>query len=244
MPSNYSDLHTPMYFRIQMDIIEKIKQGLLKPGQQLPTEAELAQEYQVSRITAKRALDELVHQGRAFRQQGRGTFVAQSRIRDITGFGSFSEDMRSRGRTPGAKLLEFKELDPATEIRMQLQLEEGEHAYFLKRLRYSDNEPVAVESCYLPCKLYPGLLDEDLNNTSLYKLMSEKFKIVPTWADAEIEATRATKEEASYLNLEPGAPVLTAHRVTFSPNYDVIEVTTSVYRGDRFTFYSGRQFIR
>lgn len=243
MTLNTSNPRAPMYFRIQQGILIQIQQGQLKPGQQLPTETDLAQQYQVSRITAKRALDELVRQGVAFRQQGRGTFVAQTRIREISGFGSFTEDMRSRGMAPTSEVLMFKEVEPDPEIQGRLHITPGEHAFMLKRLRLANGEPVAVETAYLPCRFYPGLLDEDLNKNSLYAILTEKYQMAPTWADAEIEATSATKEEAYLLKLKIGKPVLTARRVTFSANYDVVEVVTSVYRGDRFTFYSGRQLI-
>jgi len=232
-----------MYFRIEQAILEQIQQGLLKPGQQLPTETELAQQYQVSRITAKRALDELVHQGRAFRQQGRGTFVAQTRIRDISGFGSFSEDIKARGLKPSSTVLQFKEIEPDSETSKRLNLSKGEHVYMLKRLRLANNEPLAVETAHLPCRLYEGITDEDLNTQSLYTVLKEKYNIVPTWADAEIEARAATKEEAQLLKLKVGKPVLSARRVTFSANYDVIELVYSVYSGDRFTLYTGRQHI-
>lgn len=243
MPVNPSSLHTPLYFRIQQSILERIRRGSLKPGEQLPTETELARQYQVSRITAKRALDELVDQGWAFRQQGRGTFVAQTRIRDTSGFGSFSEDMRARGLAPSSLILWFEEIEPGDEIRDRLHLAPGEHVYVLKRLRLANNEPVAVETAYLPCRLCPGLIHEDLGHGSLYAILAEKYQIAPTWADAEIEAASATKEEAALLKLKAGKPVLTARRITFSASYDAIESVTSVYRGDRFTFYSGRQFI-
>jgi GntR family transcriptional regulator len=74
-------------------------------------------------------------------------------------------------------------------------------------------------------------------------LLAEIYQSVPTWADAEIEARSATKEEATLLNMEAGKPVLAAQRVTFAANYDIIETVDSVYRGDRFTFFTGRQFI-
>jgi GntR family transcriptional regulator len=244
MPSNSSNLPVPMYFRIEQAILEHMQQGLLKPGQQLPTEAELARQYQVSRITAKRALDELVHQGRAFRLQGRGTFVAQTRIRDISGFGSFSEDIKSRGLVPGSRVLVCREIEPELEVRERLRLNSpGEKVYLLKRLRLANEQPVAVETAYLPCRFCPGLEHEDLNNKSLYALLNEKYQIVPTWADAEIEARQASKEEASLLELERNKSVLAARRVTFSANYDVIETVESIYRGDRFTLFTGRQLI-
>jgi hypothetical protein len=129
----------------------------------------------VSRITAKRALDELVRQGRAFRQQGRGTFVAQARIRDISGFRSFSEDIRARGFRPSSQILDFREVTPEATTCARLHISEGEHAFLLMRLRLADQEPVAVETAYLPCRLCPGLLDEDLASGSLYTLLAEKI---------------------------------------------------------------------
>lgn len=233
----------PMYLQIQQGMLAQIQQQILKPGQQLPTELDLAQQYQVSRITAKRALDELVRQGLAFRKQGKGTFVAHTRIRDISGFGSFSEDIRSRGLTPSSRVLLFSEMSPGKDIQEKLQINDDDKVYLLKRLRLANNEAVAVENAYLPCKFYPGLLEEDLAQNSLYSIFSEKYKKTPTWADAEMEATSANVEEAKLLFLEVGKPVLKARRVTFSANYDVLEVVTSVYRGDSFTFYSGRQLI-
>jgi GntR family transcriptional regulator len=243
MPFNPPNFPVPMYFRIQQTILEQIQQGLLKPGQQLATEAELAQQFQVSRITAKRALDELVRQGRAFRQQGRGTFVAQTRIRDISGFGSFSQDVRARGLVPGSQVLLFKEIEPEPDARERLLLAGGEKVYLLKRLRLANDEPVAVETATLPCRFFPGLLNENFTDKSLYSVLAEKYQVTATWADAEIEARDATKEEASLLNMKIRKSVLAARRVTFAANYDVIETVDSVYRGDRFTFYTGRQFI-
>ncbi len=243
MFANSSQPRSPLYFRIQQGLLEQIQAGQLQPGSQLPTEADLARQYQVSRITAKRALDELVRQGRAYRQQGRGTFVAQARIRDISGFRSFSEDIRARGFTPSSQVLDFKEIEPEAALRERLHVPEGEHVLLLKRLRLADQEPVAVEIAYLPCRICRGLLQEDLAGGSLYALLAEKFNRVPTWADAEIEAVLPTREQARLLNLKAGTPVLVAHRVTYAADYDVIETVDSVYRGDRFSFYTGRQFI-
>ena len=243
MPANPSQHRSPLYFRIQQGILEQIQAGQLQHGAQLPSEADMARQYQVSRITAKRALDELVRQGRAFRQQGRGTFVAQARIRDISSFRSFSEDIRARGFSPSSQVLDFREVAPEAAMRARLHISVGEHAFLLKRLRLADQEPVAVETAYLPCRLCPGLLQEDLSSGSLYTLLAEKYQRVPTWADAEIEAVVPTKEQARLLALKAGTPVLVAHRVTYSVDYDVIESVDSVYRGDRFTFYTGRQFI-
>lgn len=233
----------PRYFRIKQGILEQIQSGLLAPGTQLPTEAELAERHSVSRITAKRALDDLVHQGLAYRQQGKGTFVASRRIRDISGFGSFSEDIRSRGLEPSSQVLLFQEVYPGPEVRERLGLAEGKKVFLLKRLRLADGEPVAVETAHLPQGLCPGLLEEDLATRSLFSVLRDRYGVSPTWADAEIEARMATKPEAVLLKMKAGQPVLEARRTTFTTNYEVIECVDSVYRGDRFSFYTGRQRV-
>jgi GntR family transcriptional regulator len=230
-----------MYYRIEQAILEQIQQGQLRPGAQLPSETELAQLHHVSRITAKRALDDLVQQGRAFRQQGRGTFVAHARISEISGFRSFSDDIRARGLIPASQVLTLKEVEPEAALRERLHLAEGEKAIVIKRLRLASDDPVAIETAYVPSRLCPGLLQEDLATGSLYSILQNRYNIQPTWADAEIEAAPATKEEALLLKMKAGKPVLIARRVTFSASYDVIESVYSVYRGDRFTFYTGRQ---
>ena len=236
-------LRLPMYFRIQQAILERIQNGQFPEGALLPSEAELAQQYQVSRITAKRALDELVHLGRAYRQQGRGTFVARPRIREISGFRSFSEDILARGFTPTSKILTFKIIEPEPAICTRLQLMEGKKAFLLKRLRLADQEPVAIETAYLPYDLCPGLLEEDLAAGSLYTILKEKYQLIPTWGDAEIEAASASREDSRLLTIPVGTAVLVTRRVTFSADFQAIETVESIYRGDRFTFYTGRQFI-
>lgn len=231
----------PMYYRIEQGILEQIHQGFLRPSDQLPTEAELAERHGVSRITAKRALDDLVQQGLAYRQQGKGTFVASRRIRDVSGFGSFSDDIRGRGMTPSSQVLLFKEVFPDPAVRERLHIAEGKLAIILKRLRLADGEPVALETAYLPSSLCPGLLEEDLATRSLFATLRERYGISPTWADAEIEARSPTRQEAAMLGSKSGMPVLEARRTTFAANFDVIECVDSVYRSDRFSFYTGRQ---
>jgi GntR family transcriptional regulator len=233
--------HVPLYYQIEQRILEAIQGGTLGPGDQIPTEAELAERHGVSRITAKRALDDLVHKGLAFRMQGKGTFVASRRLRDISGFGSFTEDFRSRGMVPSSRILHFEVETPGEDIRERLGLDAGTQAYRIRRLRMADGEPVAVETAHLSCGLCPGLLASHLEGHSLFALLQERFSIVPSWADAEIKARLATKAEGGLLGMKIGEPVLEARRTTYTTNYEVIECVESVYRGDRFAFFTGRQ---
>ncbi len=179
---------SPLYFRIQQVILEQIQAGQLQPGAQLPSEADLARQYQVSRITAKRALDELVRQGRAFRQQGRGTFVAQARIRDISGFRSFSEDIRARGFTPSSQVLDFKEVEPEAAIRERLHTSRGRTCHPAQAPAPGRPGAGGGRDCLpaLPALSRPA--PGRPGSGSLYTLLAEKYNRVPTWADAEIEA--------------------------------------------------------
>lgn len=232
-----------MYHKIEQEILTKIESGQLPSGSQIPSETELAAKYNVSRITAKRALDNLVQRGLVYRQQGKGTYVCPERIHDISGFGSFSEDMLGLGLQPSSLIIKFEEIEPASEVREQLKIKATDHVYCLKRLRYANQEPVAIETAYLPAHLFPGLLSEKFDTQSLYAVIRLNYRIFPVWADAEIEAGSAEKDAAIPLMIKSGAPVLIARRRTYSETFTVIESTTSVYRGDRFTFKVSRQFI-
>jgi GntR family transcriptional regulator len=233
----------PLYFQIEQEILAVINQGKLQSGDRLPSESEIAQKYHVSRITARRVLDDLVKQGVAYAQQGRGTFVAMPRIREISGFTSFSDDIRARGLKPSSHVIEFSQIRPAADLQKKLHLKPGEMAYKLERIRLANDRPVAMESAYLPVPSFPNLLECDFSNHSLYAVMREKYNLFPAWADAEIFAAQATAEEANNLGMRAGFPVLVADRLTYTRTFEVVESVRSVYCGDRFSFYTGRQYI-
>ena len=233
----------PLYVQIEREILGEINQGQLQSGDRLPSETDIAQKYSVSRITARRVLEDLVKQGVAYSQQGRGTFVAMPRIREISGFLSYSQDMLARGLNPSSRVLCFTESEPDALLQKRLQLKPGEKTYCLKRVRLANDKPMVLETAYLPVHLCPELIQEDFTNASLYAVLREKYGIYPTWADAEIVATLATPEEAAHLGMKPGLPVLCADRLTYTRTFSVIESVRSVYCGDRFSFYTGRQYI-
>ncbi len=233
----------PMYYRIEQKLLEQIQAGQLLPGQQLPTEAELVERFNVSRITAKRALDNLVQQGMAFRHQGKGTFVASQKVREITGFGSFADDMQSRGRKASSQLLDFKVMIPSADIAKRLKLTEGKEVFCIRHLRSADHEPVVIETAYVPCAICPSLSADILAKAPLYTVLQEECDITPTWAEADIEARRASAQEAGLLGVKAGHVVMVAKRITFTPNYEAIEFVESVFNGESYSFYTGRHRI-
>ncbi len=235
--------YVPLYLQIARTIEQMVRSGELQPGMQLPSEREIAEQFSVSRVTARQALDELVSGGIAYRVQGRGTFVAEPKIREVSGLCSFSDDMRSQGLEPSSRVLSQKIVPPTDEIRRKLKLGPDDLILQLDRVRLADGRPVAFERASVNIKLCPGLENDDLATQSLFALLRNKYDVYPEWAEAEIEARGALAEEAGLLEMGIGQPVMVAYRMTYTEEFEPIEYVISVYRGDRFTFYVGRQRI-
>jgi GntR family transcriptional regulator len=245
-PSTYADEHldpdsyVPLYMQLVLVLRRAIEEGTYQAGDQLPSERELGERYAVSRITASAALQELVKSGLAYRKQGLGTFVARPKIRDLSGFASFSDDMRERGLTPSSRLIALESILPDEEVRKRLGLTPGAACIRLTRVRLADGEPVAFENAYLPADLCPGLENEDLERKSLYAVLRRRYGLRPSWAEGIIEAAPADQEQAEVLDLELDEPILSIWRVTYDENYTPLEWVHSVYRADRFSFTTGR----
>ena len=232
--------YVPLYMQLVLVLRRAIEEGIYQAGDQLPSEREIAERYAVSRITANAALQELVKSGLAYRKQGLGTFVARPKIRDLSGFASFSDDIRERGLTPSSRFIALETLLPDEETQKRLSLASGAACIRLARVRLADGEPVAFENAYLPADLCPGLENEDLERGSLYAVLRRRYGLRPTWAEGIIEAAPADQQQAGVLDLKPGEPVLSIWRVTYDENYTPLEWVHSVYRADRFSFTTGR----
>jgi GntR family transcriptional regulator len=230
----------PLYYQLKEVILARIDSGQWQRGMRLPSERELCDQFQISRITVRQALTELESEGRLARDQGRGTFVAHPRIEQhLTRLTGFTQDMKVRGQKPGSVVLELTVARASTVVAHRLQLDAANRqAVLLKRLRTANREPVAVETAYLNERLCRGLVDEDLGDRSLYALLTNTYKIVPTRAEQQIEAVACPQTEAKLLNVRKGSPVLHLHRTTFSQHNQPFETVESFYRGDKYVFYA------
>ena len=200
-------------------------------------------QYAISRITAVAALEELVQAGMAFRKQGRGTFAAQPFIQNFTIFGSFTDDLLRRGLKPSSTLLHLEIARPERAFADKLKTPLDIDYYCLSRLRFADDEPVAIQTTYLPVATFPDVTRHDFSTASLYGVMRREYGLNPAWADAVIEATHASDEESAQLKLGPNSPVLLIWHVTFDDQFKALEYVRSLYRADRFSFTTGRSPI-
>lgn len=231
----------PLYWQLKTSLETLIDSGEWPPDTQVPSERRLCQQFAISRITVRQALAELVREGRLVRSHGRGTFVADKHLRmPLASLSGFSEDMRRRGLRPGARVLVFELTSAPPHVARALRVAAGEHVVLLKRLMLANDRPMAVETVHLPARLCPHVLDERLDNTSLYDTLKRKYGIVPCRAAEQWQAIACLDTDARLLEIPLGSPVLCAERTTFGRQGQPFEHVESVFRGDRYIFFTER----
>jgi GntR family transcriptional regulator len=229
----------PRYYQLKEIIRERIRSGEWSPGSLIPSERELCERYGISRMTARQSITELVNEGLLYREQGKGTYVGRPKIaQQLLRLTGFTEDMRAREQRPGAKVLtaEMWPADEATAERLRIKV--GQPVYRLRRLRLADSEPLAVETSCISFMGCERLLEKDLERDSLYGLLEIVYDMPPMEAEQELEADLARDEEAGLLEVEVGSPILRTRRVTATRRNQPIEYATSIYRGDKYRFYT------
>jgi len=233
----------PIYMQVAEILSEEIK-SLHGTYSALPSEGDLSREFGVSRVTIRNALKQLEARGAIYSEQGRGYFTTTSRMRGLSGFHSFTSEVRRLGSVPGSVLLDFQSHARLPEaFRNHLHVDGSEAFIALRRLRSIDGRPVALEDAYLPMAMYPQAERAMFEDGSLYDRMTGSWGITPAWADALFEPVAASAEEARYLEVEIGAPVLAVWRVTATFSDQVCEYVRSVYRGDGFVLHINRYRI-
>jgi GntR family transcriptional regulator len=229
----------PRYYQLKEIIREKVSAGQWLPGSLIPSERELCEQYGISRMTARQSITELVNEGYLYREQGKGTFVAQPKItQQLVKLTGFTEDMQARAQHPSTKVLE-KQMAPVDEsTAAKLRVKPGQLLFRVQRLRLADGAPLAIETSLISFMGCEKLLDEDLENQSLYYLLETRFGMPPLEAEQELEAGLAREDEAHLLQIPTGGPVLLIRRITYTERGQPLEFAKSVYRGDKYRFYS------
>jgi GntR family transcriptional regulator len=214
--------------------LDMIEDGL-GPHDKLPTERQLAEMLQVSRLTVRRALDDLTAQNLVYRIQGSGTFVRPSRIAKTIELTSFSEDMRSRGLAPGSVAIEISEEPAGAQVAAVLELSPGTPLTSVRRVRTADDTRMCLEHFQVPSYLVPGLTSSDLTG-SLYELLSSRYGIVIDHADQSIRATVLDPGDAAQLGVPPYSPAFEVRRIAIDSRGRPIERAVSLYRGDKYSY--------
>ena len=223
----------PRYYEIEQALRARIAE--LKPDEPLPSDAMLCEEFGVSRMTARNAVQRLVQEGIVYRVPGRGTFVADPPVhRQAGNLLSFTEEMRRRGRVPSSKVLAREVREPGPSEASWLQLTPGDSVIVLRRLRLADDEPVAIEEAVFPAATLGDLLDTaDLEQRSLHDTLVHSGHI-PTQGRARLGAESARPEDALLLGVPAGSALLVEKRVIHDQDGRPLELCESRYAGDRY----------
>lgn len=231
----------PKYYLVKQKIVEMIDNEEIGPDGMIPSERELMSTYGVSRITAKKAIDDLVNEGYLYRIQGKGTFVKKESLdQDLISITSCTQDILKLGMTPSKRLLKAEVIDADNAKIKKLQLCQGEKVFKVKRVYYANNEPINLTTTYLPCKLFPFIDNYDFGTESIYDVLENKYGVKITKAKRTIEAVLAIDEAARELQIKEGDPVLLFRAITYgvvNGKEVPIETFKSYYRSDKFKFY-------
>src|SRR5574341_167675 len=204
------DSPIPRYFQLKELLRQEVESGRWQPGQQIPSEMELCEAFGISRTVVRQALRELEYDGLLYREQGKGTFVAEPKIseslvQDLTGF---YEDMVARGLTPVTQVLR-QEVRPADEkVAHYLQIQPGDEIVLIERVRSVGGEPFVLVVTHLPYYICPELVNEDLTTQSLYALLEGKYGLQLSHGRRTIEAVAANPYEVQHLGVQEGAPLI------------------------------------
>jgi GntR family transcriptional regulator len=228
----------PRYLWLQRLIRDAIDTKRLAPGAALPSERELCDEFQLSRVTIRKAMQALVDDGLLDRRRGAGTFVSITPVAENPGrveksfsmLSSFTEDMLARGRRPSSEWVDRSEGAVTPEEALALGISPGSRVYRLQRIRYADDETMAVEYATVPAW---GLKSLDEVVTSLYEALAANGNR-PVRALQRVRAIGFEAEQAALLGIQEGDPGLLIERRAFAADGRVIEVTHSYYRGDAY----------
>ncbi len=227
----------PLYSQAKEAIADYIDRAGLQPGDLLPSERELSEELEISRLTVRKALDSLIREGRIVRQPGKGTFVSQPKLEQrLLVLTSFTQAIQQEGHTPGTQVLKVEALPGSTAVCTQLRLPAGAPVIKVSRLRLVDGLPFSLATSHLRQDLAGLLTAQDLQTQSLYAVLREKCGLELAKTSAAVEATVAEPYEAALLQIDVGAPLFRMTGTLHTRAGEVVEYFHVLYRGDRLRF--------
>lgn len=230
-------LPVPLYSQLKEALLALIQSHALEVGDAIPSEQELGRRFRVSRITVRRAIDELAREGHLVTRQGKGTFVAWPKIeRPMNRLKSFSTATAEEGYRPGSRLLALRHEKASSDVAAALEVEKGQWVWMVERLRLVDDEPLGVSEVYLNLPPESYLTPAELEREGSLWSILEKKGIVLTRAAETIQAVSAEARQAELLQIEEGTPLLLIEGTVYTDTAIPIEYHRMFNRGDRYKY--------
>jgi GntR family transcriptional regulator len=226
-----------LYSRVETVLASEIADGPLKVGDQLPTEDNLIARFEVSRITVRRAIQNLVSRGLVEIRRGKGTFVAAPKItQELTELSGFVEDMHALGRKPTARVLGKEIVTADTTVAAHLALTKGERVVRIRRVRLADGVPISFDETYLPLEIGKKIITNNLKVDPIFSLLERKYDVPLIEAEYKLEAVAAEAEVAAALRVKQGSPIFRIERTSYSTGNRPVDYERLHYRGDLVRF--------
>ncbi len=226
----------PLYVQIRDSLRRQILDGTYQVHERLPSENEMMTAYGVSRITIRQALRDLHNEGLVFSAQGKGTFVSKPKaVQNVQRLEGFGEAMAAQGYEASARVLSIQQLKAPKAVAAALDLQPGDEAIEVKRVRYLNRSPVCIENSYFPMDVGRQMFSLDLSG-DIFPMLENLFGIPLGGADISLDAILADDEAQQYLNLKTGEAILRVERLTHNRDGRPIDFEYLCYRGDSFKY--------
>lgn len=227
----------PLYNQIRDHLLEKIADGTYPSHSQIPSEHELGELFQVSRITVRQALTQLQQEGFIFKVHGKGSFVSKPKaFQNVTYLQGFAEALTHLGHEVFNQIKFFDVIKAPIHVAAKLQLPVGSRVTQIKRIRLLNRQPVSFEITYLPEALGRQLQQVDLVTRDIFLALEQECQTPLGHADLNIDAILADEELAEYLQVTSNAPILRVERLTHDQNGQPIDFEYLYFAGDAFQY--------
>ncbi len=225
----------PVYSQIIEAILGEIKSGVFRPGQQLPTQKELCEQYETSLMTMRKVLDELHRMQAIYSIPGKGIYVSpQPKETDYGTLVGFEEQMARLGLKPRTQTLEIRRMPAPTTIAEILRIHPGQMMVYVYRLRFADDRPVSLYKVYIPLYLVPDIIEKGLAEQSLFKMLREDYGYHLAGSRNTVSAVVPDDEAQRLLDISASTALLLREQVTFIDSGEVIEYSVNLSRGDMY----------
>lgn len=225
----------PIYKKI-IEYIEKcIRNEVYSRGGAIPSEQELCEKFQCSRMTVRKALDELVSSGILFKTQGKGTFVSTIEYDRLYSLKGFTQIMKEQGSAASSEVLSFEQTAASNIIAKKLRIFEGDMVYSLARIRKAAGVALSIEQVYLPVIEFPGLEKYDFSTSSLYETIEKEYGVRIERAVQAINTVDVTDGQAQILFQKDQGVALRTISIGYDKNSKPIEYDISLYNGYKFS---------
>lgn len=225
----------PVYKQIIKYVEDRVKGGVYTRGGAIPSEQEFCNMFHCSRMTVRKALDELVSIGILYKSKGKGTFVSNIEYDRLYSLKGFSQIMREQGLSYSSEVVRFESLSADKEIAQKLRLLEGMDVYYLERIRKTEGNPISIEKVYLNAAKLPGLTKFDFSKLSLYETMETEYGVAISRAVQSINTVNIDGEYARILFNKKNGVAMRSISIGYNKNSEPIEYEYALYNGYKYT---------